>query len=232
MLVIPAIDLKSGAVVHARLGSRAGYRPLRSRLTAGNDPVEVIGALRRLHPFPVVYVADLDRIEGAGDNDSALQAIRKAFPKLELWIDAGIGTLAALEAWHKTGLGRAVVGSETLKSYSEWRRMLRSGDVILSLDFRGRRFIGPPPLASNAAVWPARVLVMALSRVGGGQGPDLARLTDVLRRAGRRRIFSAGGVRNVSDVKRIAARGAAGVLAASALHQGRLGPRAIAQGRK
>ena len=35
MRVIPVIDLKSGAAVHAVRGERERYRPLRSRLVAG-----------------------------------------------------------------------------------------------------------------------------------------------------------------------------------------------------
>ena len=46
MRVIPVIDLKGGAAVHAVRGERERYRPLDSTLAAGSDPVEVARAVR------------------------------------------------------------------------------------------------------------------------------------------------------------------------------------------
>jgi uncharacterized protein related to proFAR isomerase len=37
--VIPVIDLKSGAAAHAVRRERERYRPLRSKIVAGSDPV-------------------------------------------------------------------------------------------------------------------------------------------------------------------------------------------------
>lgn len=232
VFVIPAIDLKSGTVVRARQGRRAAYRPLAARLGGGSAAREVIGALLRLHHFPAVYVADLDAIEGQGDNAAVLAGIAAAFPALELWVDSGIGDLAALES--RRGPGRAVIGSESLRSLPQWRRMrARAKDkLVLSLDYRGHRFLGPPLLAHTAALWPKRVIVMTLARVGARTGPDLTKLRAAMRRAGRRDIFAAGGLRNARDIARLAGIGAAGVLAAGALYDGRLSPRALALARK
>jgi phosphoribosylformimino-5-aminoimidazole carboxamide ribotide isomerase len=47
MRVIPVIDLKSGAAVHAVRGERERYRPLRSEIVAGSDPIRAARALRR-----------------------------------------------------------------------------------------------------------------------------------------------------------------------------------------
>jgi phosphoribosylformimino-5-aminoimidazole carboxamide ribotide isomerase len=54
--------------------------------------------------------------------------------------------------------------------------------------------------------------------VGGGEGPDLRRLADIIARAGRRSVYAAGGVRDRADVEALRKVGAAGVLVASALH--------------
>lgn len=224
MLIIPVIDLKSGVVVHARAGNRALYRPVGSRLCRGSAPAEVIEGLLRLHPFPRVYAADLDAIEGAGDNRPALAAIRAAFPRLELWVDSGIATAAAFEASERTGLGTAVVGSESLLSLNEWRkiRACAKRGLVLSLDFKGARFLGPSALARDSALWPEQVIVMSLARVGGRAGPDYLRLASVLRRAGSHRVFAAGGVRGAGDLARLHDMGVSGALVASALHDGRM----------
>ncbi len=93
---------------------------------------------------------------------------------------------------------------------------------MLSLDFRGERFLGPEAVATRPELWPDRVIVMTLSRVGSGAGPDLARLDEVQRRAGQRHIFAAGGVRDAGDIARLNELGIAGALVATALHDGRL----------
>ncbi|HLF58913.1 MAG TPA: HisA/HisF-related TIM barrel protein [Alphaproteobacteria bacterium] len=231
MRLVPVIDLKSGTVVHAKGGRRARYLPVRSRLCAGSSPVEVIEAFLRLHPFQTVYVADLDAIEGAGSNRAALAKIRKRFPGLELWVDSGVAALAGFESWQALRLGSAVVGSESVASLAEWRKiMARAQDgAILSLDFRGRKFLGPAALADDPALWPQQVIVMSLARVGGGLGPDIARLSSIAKRAAGREMFAAGGVRNAADLRRLSGLGVSGALVASALHDGRIGGKEIAR---
>lgn len=233
MILVPVIDLKLGTVVHACAGERRRYRPIRSRLCRGSDPVEVIGALLRVHPFAAVYAADLDRIEGSGTNAPALAGIKRAFPNLALWVDSGLTSVADYLAWESSRLGLAVVGSESLPDAGEWRRIRAkaraSDEPILSLDFRKNRFLGPAALATQPALWPSRVIVMSLDRVGGGKGPDVTRLAGIVRRAGPRRVFAAGGVRDIADLVRLSGIGVAGALVASALHDGRLGATDIAR---
>ena len=229
MILIPVIDLKNGVVVHARAGKRSSYRPIRSKLCDSHDPAEVIGALLRLHPFKSIYAADLDRIAGTGNNDAALDSIRNRHPGIELWVDAGIGTRAALREWGTKGLGVPVVGSESLKSFAEWRKIRERADVILSLDFKGARFLGPAPLSHLGATWPSRVLVMDLIHVGTRRGPNFCRIAEIRHRAVASQVFAAGGVRGVLDLKCLAAIGATGALVASAFHDGRLGRAQLAR---
>jgi Uncharacterized protein related to proFAR isomerase (HisA) len=49
----------------------------------------VVGGLLGLAAFPTLYVADLDAIEGTGDNEAVLRHLRRRFPRLGLWVDAG-----------------------------------------------------------------------------------------------------------------------------------------------
>jgi phosphoribosylformimino-5-aminoimidazole carboxamide ribotide isomerase len=104
----------------------------------------------------------------------------------------------------------------------------QDADFVLSLDFRGEGFLGPPAVLSAADAWPHRVIVMTLARVGSGAGPDLARLDEIRHRAGPRKIFAAGGVRGGEDLIELAQRGVSGVLIATALHDRRIGSREIA----
>ncbi|TWA72411.1 phosphoribosylformimino-5-aminoimidazole carboxamide ribotide isomerase [Azospirillum brasilense] len=223
--VVPVIDLREGGVVHARRGDRGRYPPLRSSLCDGSDPVAVVGGLLRLHPFRTVYAADLDAIQGTGDNRLALARLTVAFPEVAFWVDAGFRTADAVRGFVASGLGEAVLGSESLDGLAPL--VMLKGDpvwdrVILSLDFRDR-FVGPPGLLERPDLWPQRIIVMTLARVGSGEGPDWNRLDEIGRIAPQASLFAAGGVRDGDDLRNLAARGGAGALVATALHDGRIG---------
>src|SRR5690349_17910392 len=160
MEVIPVIDLKGGVVVHARMGERALYRPIETPLARGSDPLDVARGLIALHPFATLYVADLDAITGAGDNHVALARLRHALPDVTLWVDNGLADQDAARAWLAQGLGHVVLGSEAQSDSALVRELGMEPRVLLSLDFRGEDFCGPPELLADARLWPERVIVM------------------------------------------------------------------------
>ncbi len=222
MEVIPVIDLKGGQVVHARHGDRASYRPIQTPLSPGSAPADIVAGLLRLHPFRRLYIADLDAIERHGDHDRTCAELAASFPGLELWVDNGIGTPEAATAWLERGLFCLVAGSESQPDTSLLQVLRQHGRLILSLDYRGDAFQGPPEIAATPSLWPARIIAMTLARVGAGHGPDLARLAAIRRIAPDRQLFAAGGVRGPDDLRALSRAGVAGVLVASALHSGAL----------
>ncbi|GBD42528.1 Phosphoribosyl isomerase A [bacterium HR39] len=224
--VIPVLDLRGGQVVRAVAGKRAAYRPLGpgdSVLVETAEPLAVARAFRGLFPFGVLYVADLDAIEGRGDQLAVIRALASALPDVELWVDAGIADAAALEALLAVPRTVAVLGSESQRDAGLVRAVRDEPRVVLSLDWRGEKPQGPAELFHDPALWPARVIVMTLARVGTGGGPDVARLRDVLARAGGREVYAAGGVRDPADLGALRDLGCAGALVATALHRGVIG---------
>jgi phosphoribosylformimino-5-aminoimidazole carboxamide ribotide isomerase len=225
--LIPVIDVLRGEVVHAREGRRAEYAPIKSCLGEGSNPHTIVAALLQLHPFRTFYFADLDAIQRQGSNHEIFARLRKHFPAVEFWVDSGIADEAALERSVGEGIGRTVIGSESLKQADFMlvaRKVCQDNRLILSLDFRGEAFIGPKPLLDHPQrYWPLCVLAMNLERVGSSKGPDLALIVNLARRVPECRVYAAGGVRSVEDLDRVAAAGACGALIASALHDGRLG---------
>ncbi len=220
MDVIPVIDVARGRAVRGVRGDRASYQPLVSPLAKDAEPQSVAKGLRTLYPFRCLYLADLDGIEGRGRNVHLVPSISAAMPAAEIWIDAGTTSRGAARAVLAAPVATLVVGSETLEGLSQYRDIAAEAPsrMVLSLDFRGDEFMGPDALLADAGLWPARVIVMTLARVGSGEGPDLARLGEILRRAGARRVYAAGGIRDAADLRAVQAAGAAGVLIASALH--------------
>jgi phosphoribosylformimino-5-aminoimidazole carboxamide ribotide isomerase len=231
VILVPVLDLKGGEVVHARSGRRDEYRPVRSRLCPGADAAGIAQALLRLHPFRAIYVADLDRIEGREDNDAAVAAVRAAVRSVEIWVDGGVRSASDLAALRCKGLGVPVIGSESLAVSADPRAVLDAAgpDAILSLDFLEDRFLGPSWLLAESSLWPRRLIVMELARVGARQGPDLVRLAAIVGRAGKRLVFAAGGVRDLADLGSLSKAGAAGALLATALHTGVLSAAELAE---
>ncbi len=222
MDVIPVIDLMGGQVVRARMGDRDSYRPIETPLAPTADPVDVVRGLLAIYPFAKLYIADLDAILRRGDNFAVLRRIREIFPALQLWIDNGVADFATLDALLASDFCVPVLGSESQMSDALIANNLDSRRVVLSLDFRGETFRGPANISSEPKIWPRRIIVMTLARVGSGAGPDFGRLAAIQSIAEGREIFAAGGVRDDADLAALKAAGIAGALVATALHDRRI----------
>src|SRR5579863_372089 len=222
MEVIPVLDLKEGVVVHARMGRRDQYRPIETPLASTSNPVDVARGLLAVHPFETFYIADLDAIENAGNNDAALTRLKTELPNLVFWVDNGVADLARANSWLDAGLGNLVLGSESQRDGALVRRLSRDDRVILSLDYRGDGFLGPAALLSDAAHWPRKIIAMTLARVGSANGPDLNRLAAIKAAAPDKLIYAAGGVRDPADLAALQHAGIEGALVASSLHNGKL----------
>jgi len=219
MEIIPVLDLMGGVVVGARMGQRDLYRPISTPLAPTSDPVDVMRGLLSVHPFTTLYVADLDAIEGIGNHFELVRGLSLALPDTSLWIDAGFSDVADCAFWLPLG-ATLVIGSEGLDSVDDWREIHAAfGEgVVLSLDYDAAARKGPEALFDDPALWPLRVIVMDLGRVGTDRGPDIDRLKPLIEMADGRALFAAGGVRNAGDLAALAALPTQGAVIASALH--------------
>lgn len=227
MDVIPVIDLMGGEVVHARRGERGAYRPIRSGLVEGSDPLGVSDALLALAQFPRLYIADLDAIRGVGGHDAVIAEIGARHPQLEIWVDRGDADAETLRRRAAAGPGVSIVGAEAFGEVAPLAVAIEAAQGVLSLDHDASGRMGPDAIYERPDLWPDDVIVMTLARVGAGEGPDLDRLTAALAIAGERRVYAAGGVRGPDDLAALERIGVAGALVASALHDGRLGADAL-----
>ena len=222
MEVIPVIDLKNGAVVHARRGMRSKYAPIKTPLSPTSRPSDVARGMLSIFPFKKFYVADLDAIEHKGDSNLALKQLNTDFPNVEFWVDAGIADVHEAERWLTAGLGHLVLGSETQRDSKLVHHFCRNDRIILSLDFRDDAFLGPALLLEDPDTWSTKIIVMTLARVGSASGPDMNRLKSIKSRAHSQQIYAAGGVRGANDLALLAQAGIAGALVATSLHNGML----------
>jgi HisA/HisF family protein len=231
MQLIPVIDLMKGRVVRAVRGNRQAYQPIVSALCGSSEPIAVAQALCAHCATRALYVADLDALLGTAAQVEVLRALLHGLPELTLWLDAGFASADAADALRaEIGAGAErivpVFGSESLVSRAELERCFAGAGAadgaVLSLDRRDGQRLDAAGCWEAPQLWPKRVIVMTLERVGADTGPDLDTLASVQRQSPSTFIVGAGGIRNPGDLARAHAAGAGAWLVASALHDGRL----------
>jgi HisA/HisF family protein len=222
--VIPVIDVAHGKVVRAVKGERSRYMPIETPLASSSEPADIARGLGRLFPFHRLYLADLDGIEGRGRNTHIVPQLSQVLPRAEIWIDAGTSSRSAARSVLAAPVATLVVGTESIETVRGWHDIEAEAPerTVLSLDFRHGEFMGPDALLSDASLWPSRLIVMTLDRVGANEGPDIEQLQDVVSRANGRAVYAAGGVRDRSDLDAIRRIGVHGALVASSLHSGKI----------
>ncbi len=232
--LIPVLDVQGGVVVRGIAGRRAEYRPVVSRLTASAEPLAVAAAFRAHFGLSRCYLADLDAIAGDPPALGLYAALHAA--GCTLWVDAGVRTARGAAPLVAAGVDTVIAGLETLAGpevLAELCGTLGPERVLFSLDLKSGQ-----PLAA-ATTWPERdpaalaaravglgvrrVLVLDLASVGVGGGTGTEALCRQLAADHPEvTVVAGGGVRDVVDLRRLAAVGVRGVLLASALHDGRI----------
>ncbi len=212
------LDLFNGSAVHAVRGEREKYQPIgaKSKVVGTSDPLSILEALRPKE----VYVADLDRITGSGDN---LALIGEMAKKAETMADVGISSVEELELLPLDC--RPVLGTET-GSFDLLKRATSKREVTVSLDLFGGEVLTRDPslkVSPLDLIWrlnplPIKeIILLALDRVGTSTGLDEA----FLRKAADlsdHPILLGGGVKDGSDLDRLEDLGLAGALVATAVH--------------
>lgn len=228
MEIIPVIDLLNGQVVHAKLGDRQNYKPICSSLCKSSKISEVIESIKNLYAFTNIYIADIDAIQEKGSHLKEISEIRRNWPDINIWLDAGVTTSKHIIELQDQGIN-IVLGTESIINLSQYSELASASenDHILSLDFRNNAYTGPIELVETNNHWPNLTIIMSLNKVGSNEGPDLHRLKELKIIAQKRRIYAAGGIRDLNDLKKLKSIGVHGVLIASSLHNGMINAKDI-----
>src|SRR5215467_2782273 len=96
-MLIPAIDLKDGAVVQLVQGEKLAIR---------DEDIEKW--VKRFERFPKVQVIDLDAAMGKGDN---LAIVRQIAPRLSCRVGGGVRTVERAKEILAGGAAQVIVGS-------------------------------------------------------------------------------------------------------------------------
>jgi phosphoribosylformimino-5-aminoimidazole carboxamide ribotide isomerase len=218
MQIIPVIDILNSAVVHAHQGNRQHYQPITSSLSNTANPVAVIQGFLALSAFKTIYIADLNRLSGKGNNSQLIIKLLNQYPTIQFWIDQGV----LYENNHQLPRNwTQVIGTESITDATLDAVTSKKNNLILSLDFK-QTLIGSQQLLNTPNHWPKQVIVMTLTKVGTSTGPDWTRLEDILQKTVHSQIIAAGGIRGKDDLIRLSEMGIHSALIASCLHNGQL----------
>jgi len=232
MRIIPVLDIRCGVAVHAVRGDRHRYGPVKSVICSSSDPLDLAASFKQLG-LEELYIADLDLIEGVGDNLKTISDIKSRL-KLRLLVDAGVDTVEAARRLVDIGVDEVVVGTETLTKLSELGSIVEaigSDRVAASIDLKGGRLLtrarelkgltAPEVARALSSLGVGELILLELERVGSQEGPDLELASRVLDEVDVP-LLVGGGVRHLDDLVALRRIGVAGALIATSLHTGAL----------
>jgi len=213
-MLIPAIDLKDGAVVQLVQGEKLAIR---------DDDIEKW--VKRFERFPKVQVIDLDAAMGSGDN---LAIVRQIAPRLTCRVGGGIRTAARAGEILAAGAKQVIAGSALFKNgqpnldfAKELANAVGVDQVIAAVDSRGGKVVihgwkTPLPVTAVEAV-------RALEPFCGEflyTHVDIPAILEV-RKATTRRLTAAGGITTQHEIDELDAHGVDAVVG-MAVYTGKL----------
>jgi len=245
--IIPVIDLRRGRAVRGRSGERHRYVPVQSRLAGPrggdlSDPLDLLVVYRDVLGIDTVYVADLDRIEGRGENDALLFRLLETVPTIRLLWDGGLTGATSGIGVCRNGRIAPVIGTETLRSIESLRSVQRPATAprpVLSLDLNAGGVVSRSPLVAPLSeeeiLRQARrrgvrtAILLLLDRVGSAAGLPRERLHRLRRAAPDLELLAGGGIASIDDLRFLRDASFQGALLATALHDGILSPDDLAR---
>lgn len=225
MRCIFVMDIFNGEVVHAVRGERSRYRPINtfSRVVSTSDPIEIVEILAPGE----VYIADLDRLSGSGDN---LQVIESISSRATTMADVGISSISDLSLLPESAT--PVLGTETA-SLDLISRASDLRDVVVSIDMKHRKVISKRGILDPLDLIKDMndldllgIILLELDRVGTSAGTDIEFLSSAVASSDHP-ILVGGGIRDLSDIHALNEIGVQGVLVATAVHSGAIPPEMI-----
>jgi len=222
-MLIPAIDLKGGAVVQLVQGERLAIRD-----------EDVFRWVKRFERFPKVQVIDLDAAMGAGDN---LAIVRQIARSLSCRVGGGVRTVERARDLLAAGAQQVIAGSSLFKdgrpdlAFAQTLAEAVGADrVIAAVDSRGGKVVihgwkTPLPITPVEAVralepYCGEFLYTHVDTEGLMGGTDREAILEV-RRATDRRVTAAGGITTQAEIDDLDAHGVDAVVG-MAVYTGRL----------
>lgn len=213
MRVYFVMDIRNGICVLAERGEREKYKPVaeKSSIVKRSDPIEVVKIVKPKY----LYIADLDRIEGRGNNLRLIEHLNDFVD--ELIADCGFRSEDELNVEFKPVIATETFDITKLESIDK--------KCYVSLDFK-EKFLDS---SGKFKDWREAVeflnsidieglIVLTIHTVGTGK-PDFDLVKDVIELS-EHRVLLGGGVGDMEHLEKAKEIGCSGVLIATAVHKG------------
>ena len=219
MLIIPVLDISQGVVVHAICGDRSSYKPIQSSISKDSKPESVLSSFFELYPFQTIYIADLDSIQGKDSQSELINKLAFDYKDCQFWLDAGIKQIYN-KLDYKCSNIKFILGTENNFSLDEYDQLLQNNpELILSLDFDKNGLMLNSEILNYSSYWPKKVIVMMLNLIGSNKGIDKFTLEKIIKLNRTSELYSAGGIKDISNVHELTKMNMKGCLISTALHQ-------------
>ena len=209
MNIIPAIDLKKGKVVRAIQGHRASYEPIDLVTTYSSNPIAFIKALIIRYKPSTIYLADLDLLDGDGDNVNIIYKIANMFRNKIFWVDVGSKKIKKLNIKNIT----PILCSESWEDIRLINYVYKN--YIHSYDYKDRS-LGTQYFKKLESSYKKKVIFMNISDIGNKKGPDFRYLRGMLKYSDIE-YYVGGGVSSILDIHKLSKMNIAGALVSSLL---------------
>lgn len=245
MELIPVMDLLDGQVVHAVGGNRERYQPFHASRYIFDTPRDLAQAWIEDWDPIAIYVADLNSIEGRGDNRKSIAEFSGLTTRF--LVDAGFrnwrDSLKLFQSLPGDLNWVPVFGTETLESPEDLAVGLSDGgawsldECFISVDCRRNRIVGPGGqelgrsdeglrLVSQLAELGFRnFIILDLDSVGTGDSQWITWLPSQVGNQYSLKLLAGGGIGDWSQIESLGRWGFSGALVATALHSGAIRPR-------
>ena len=210
-MMIPCIDLQDGRAVQLVHG--------RERKLAVDD---VFGLLERFGKHPLIHVIDLDAAMGTGSNAKLVRGLCEAAKKRKIRVRVGGGIRTVAQAARIAGWGaeKIIVGSAAFKDGHVNKTFLNRlvgkigrHRVMIALDTEGGKILvrgwqdklrlRPDEVIPQLEEYAPEFLCTYVDAEGTMRGTNLEWFRS-LRRATRRPITAAGGIRSQAEIRALA----------------------------
>ena len=222
--IIFVLDILNGIVVHAVRGERAKYRPVEnSRISESSDPFDMICIIGPSQ----VYIADLDHIQGFGDNFGVIERISR---KTNTMVDIGVKNMGDVRKCASIA-DTVIIGTETASLDIIERASIEfPGRINVSIDMKNgvvltkdrNMDVTPEELIRKLNEFDLKdIIILDLSKVGTSTGIN----TDLLKEmAGisEHKILVGGGIKDLDEIVVLKGLGIDGALVATAVHNGKI----------
>ena len=227
MYVIPAIDLLEGKCVRLIQGQ------YHRQITYDNDPVKQAKQFSSAGA-QWLHIVDLEGAKvGKPVNTEAISAIA-ALDQFKIEVGGGLRDEVSIRQLLDMGVERTIIGTKAVSDF-EWFAQCAekfSGKIVLSLDARGAKVAthgwvqdSPQQLlefAAEAAKLPLAAIVYTdITKDGMMSGPNFER-TKALVQAVNLPVVASGGVREISDIEKLAELGVEAAIIGRSLYEGTL----------